>query len=216
MNSNLSTLQFHSPTVPSDSLKDYLQYLQHFNPPVVQAWAADSERDFIESVESALENSIRRIEGMARDFCHSSERQLSLMLSQFMDAGGMPTTAETNHNGHADLSIQHPAGKFGVVLGECKIYAGYQRRCKGCDQLLNRYSSGRSPRGFCLDFFEKPAMYEKMNEVRNEFDTHRPLRQTKPSSDHRIKGCFLTIHLHFTATEIEVLHLCCNVFHPDS
>ena len=216
MNSSVAKFPSSQTAVQNDSLAAYLEYLRQANPQVVRALTAENEMDFVDSVEYALESSIRRIEGMARDFCRASERQLSLMLSQFMDAGGLPTTAETNHNGHADLSIRHPAGKFGIVLGECKLYAGYKKRCEACHQLINRYSSGRSPRGFCLDFFEKPAMYEKMAEVRNEFDTHRPLQQTDRSSEHRIKGSFLTIHIHFTSAKIEVLHLCCNVHHPDA
>jgi hypothetical protein len=34
--------------------------------------------------------------------------------------------------------------------------------------------------------------------------------------DHTIKGAFLTLHNHFTATRVKVLHLGCNIFYPES
>jgi len=95
----------------------------------------------------------------------------------------------------------------GALQGECKIYDGFENHCAGCKQILVRYSSGRSARSFCLDFFHKPDMYEKLMKLREEFDAQRTLDQVDPARDHRITGAFLTAHRHFTAAIIEVLHL---------
>jgi len=59
-------------------------------------------------------------------------------------------------------------------------------------------------------------MYEKLLKLRKEFDSHRPFEQVEDASDHSIKGAFLTLHKHFTAATVEILHLGCNVFHPET
>lgn len=202
---------------PSDSLRDYLEFLRLQNPAVVRAWAAANEASFLDSVEVALDSSIRRIEGMARQLGGSSEKLLSVLLCQFMDAGGLPTSSEANHNGHVDVVIRHPAYRFGEVLGECKIYAGYEKHCEACDQILNRYCSGRCSRCFCIEFFQVKSMYDKMKVVREDMDKHLPHSQSGSARDHSvIKGGFVTVHLHFTSTTVEIVHLCCNTFHPDA
>ena len=102
------------------------------------------------------------------------------------------------------------------MLGECKIYGGFEHHCEGCQQLLTRYSNGRSRRSFCLDFFRKPEMYEKLDKLRRQFESEKPLDQVGLPVDHKIKGAFLTAHRHFSATIIEVLHLGCNLYHPEA
>jgi hypothetical protein len=42
-----------------------------------------------------------------------------------------------------------------------------------------------------------------------------PLDQVDGAADHGIKGAFVTAHRHFTAAIVELLHLGCNVYHPE-
>jgi hypothetical protein len=199
----------------SDRLDAYIAYLASVNPAALQIWAAEDEESFSTAVEGALEHAIAQIEAGARLYSDLGELQLSLFLAQLLVAAGVPTTSEGYHNGHVDLTIRQPLGQPFVILGECKLYRGFQHHRDGCAQLLLRYSSGRWARTFCLDFVQKPGMYEKLSDLRKEFDAQRPLEQIDPARDHRIKGAFLTAHRHVSAAIVEVLHLGCNVFHPD-
>jgi hypothetical protein len=169
---------------------------------------------FYSAVEDAVHLALTQIEAGARLYQPLQERALSLLLAQFLTSSSLPANAETYHNGHVDVIVQHPAALPFAMLGECKIYGGFEHHCEGCEQLLTRYSNGRSRRTFCLDFFRKPEMYEKLQKLREQFENERPLDQVGVPTDHKIKGAFLTAHRHFTATIIEVLHLGCNLYHP--
>ncbi len=199
----------------SDRLDAYFAHIAAVSPPALRAWTATNEAAFCAAVEDAVHAALLQIEAGARQFGGLDERGLSLLLAQLLAAASLPAVAEGYHNGHVDVTVQHPAELPFALLGECKIYGGYKHHCDGCEQLLKRYSSGRSSRAFCLDFFRSPAMYEKLQNLRDEFDAKRPLEQVDDATDHRIKGAFLTAHRHFTATVVELLHLGCNVYHPE-
>ncbi|NLF73978.1 MAG: hypothetical protein GX575_33645 [Candidatus Anammoximicrobium sp.] len=205
------------PTQPTtDGLDAYLSYIRSVNPAGLQVWTSRTELEFCEAVERAVEFGIRDIEEGARVYNKLDEPGLSLMLTKFLECGGIPAIAEGYHNGHVDVTVRHPADIFPKVLGECKKWDGFKYHCQGCDQLLNRYESGRAHRGFCLEFLFVPGMYQKLQDLRAEFDRQQPHEQQKPSAEHWIKGAFVTVHLHFTGTTVEILHLGCNVYHPDS
>ena len=71
--------------------------------------------------------------------------------------------------------------------------------------------TGRELRGFCMDFFAQPGLFEKMQTLRGRLDTDLPLNQRGPSADHRIRGAFVTTHRHGNGSNIEILHLGCGV-----
>jgi hypothetical protein len=199
----------------SDRLDAYFAHVFSKNMPALRVWTATEYGEFCAAVEDAVHMALLEIEAGAREYSVLGERALTLMLAQLLTAASVPAVSEGYHNGHVDVIIRHPAELPLSILGECKIYDGFEYHCKGCEQLLKRYSSGRSPRVLCVDFFRKPAMYEKLDELRAEFDARRPLNQQGGPTTHSIKGAFVTAHIHFTASTVEVLHLGCNVFHPD-
>jgi hypothetical protein len=196
-------------------LDEYFSYIQATNPPALRIWIAEDEDAFCAAVEDAVEHAICEIEAGARLYFDLGEVQLSHFLVQLLSAASIRAVAEGYHNGHVDVTIQQPVGRRFLMLGECKIYNGFEHHRAGCEQLLVRYSSGRSLRTFCLDFFQKPEMYKKLASLRKEFDAQLPLDQVNVARDHRFRGAFLTAHRHTTAAIVEVLHLGCNVFHPE-
>jgi hypothetical protein len=203
-------------TIPnSDRADAYFDYIRATNPPAFQVWLAANESEFQTAVEGALELYVSRLEAGARFYQQLGEIALSFTLSNLFCVGGVPTTSETYHNGHVDIVITHPTLTKLLMLGECKIYGGYGVHLQGCTQLLKRYMSGRAMRGFCLDFFKTPGMYEKLAGLRSGFDTQKPLEQMGVAKAHTIKGAFLTVHVHFTGSQTEILHVGCNVFHPE-
>lgn len=199
----------------SDRLDAYFDYLTAISPPSLRAWTATDEITFCSAVEDAIHLALTQIEAGAKLYHPLQERALSLLLTQFLTSASLPADAEAYHNGHVDVIVKHPASLPFAMLGECKIYGGFEHHCEGCEQLLTRYSNGRSRRTFCLDFFRKPEMYKKLQRLREQFENERPLDQVGVPADHKIKGAFLTAHRHFTATILEVLHLGCNLYHPE-
>src|SRR5205814_2885165 len=121
--------------------------------------------------------SVTQIESGARRCATLDELGLSWLLTQLLSAASIPTEAEGYHNGHVDVTIRHPLGRPFAFLGECKIYRGYEHHCDGCKQLLDRYSSGRFARTFCLEFVRSVGIYEKLQNLRDQFNSQRPLKQ---------------------------------------
>lgn len=200
----------------NDSAASYFEFLRATNPPALRIWMASDESTFCKAVEEAIETNIRKIEAGARRYCTLCEIGLSQLMTDLLSCGGVPAVSEGNHNGHVDILISHPSDKLAKLLCECKKYNGYEVHCDGCNQLLKRYHSGRASRAYCIEFFPTRDMYGKLTKLRRDFDNKTPHEQEEPGRDHWIKGSFVTVHLHFTGTTVEIVHIGCNVYHPDA
>ncbi len=199
----------------TDDFAAYFKYLTAMNPPVMRLWAATDETGFWSAALEAIVHAIRKLEAGARHYRALPEPGLSLLLTQILESGGVPAVSEGYHNGHVDVTIEHPTSRFNSLLGECKIYDGPAHHCQGCDQLVNRYSSGRSNYGFCLEFFLDPDMYGKLQKLRESCDAKRAECQKAETQPHAIKGAFMTASAHSSGTIIIVLHLGCNLYIPN-
>lgn len=197
-----------------DRLSNYVKWLEAVNPAAMQVFIADDEDQFIEAVERLLDEAIVGLESGANLLASMNEPTLSWMLVRLLAAAGTNASTETHHNGHVDVLIEHPRKPTFSCIGECKLHNGYKYHLAGCQQLLDRYSSGRARRGFCLDFFQVAGMYKKLEKLRERFRTDKPLRQQGDPAKHAaIKGAFVSTHLHVTETPVEILHLGCNCYH---
>lgn len=192
------------------SLLRFLGILQAHNPDLMRLAAAQDERAFLLVTEVAVERAIRTIENGAKHYSKLDERGLSRLLADMLNLAGWQATAEREHNGHVDVVVEHMLYRQWKILGECKIYDGYEYHIAGCDQLLG-YLTGREPRSFCLDFFKVPAMFEKLHTIRTRMDAELPLEQVGSSQDHPIGGAFTTVHTHPTKAQVEILHIGCLV-----
>jgi hypothetical protein len=67
-----------------------------------------------------------------------------------------------------------------------------------------------------LEFVAIPDMYGKLSLLRIECDRKLPHGQRAPGTDHPMKGAFVTAHDHFTGSIVEIVHMGCNVYHPDT
>jgi hypothetical protein len=190
--------------------------MQHEDPEDLRLWIADTEAGFYSAVESALHRALVEMESGRKQYMNFSETALSKILCGLLKFARIPTTAEEDSSGHVDVTVKHRKGIF-VMLGECKKYDGFVYHCGGCTQLLRRYTSGRAARTFCLEFFSVPAMYDRMRDLKGDFDRDLPLDQHGVSRDHDdIKGAFVTAHKHSSAATVEVLHVGCNLHYAES
>jgi hypothetical protein len=202
-------------TPTSDRLDAYFDHLKAVSPPSLRLWIAEDEGAFIAAAEDALLDAIVKMEKGARLYARDDERKLSFTLVQLMSSASVPAVAEGYNNGHVDVTITHPAERHFVMLGECKRFDGFQYHCDGCYQLLTRYSAGRASRTFCLEFFQVRGMYAKLEGLQRDFDRDQPHKQKGAAAAHRIKGAFLTTHGHDSGSDVEVLHLGCNLYHAE-
>jgi hypothetical protein len=199
---------------PVNLVREFLKFVDSNIPGASLLYFADNEAQFVKAVDLILDVAIRRLEENAATHRSSDELALSTMLSDLIKYAA-PCGKESYRNGHVDVAIGHPRKEQFQYLGECKIYNGFKRHCGGCDQLLNRYSSGRDVRGFVLEFFNRPGMYKLLGDLKTQFDQKVPLKMKGSSTPHdHIKGAFISLHTHFTQTDVEVLHLGCNLYIP--
>ena len=156
---------------------------------------------------------MKTIENGSKEYSKLNEPGLSHLLADLLNLFGYRSTAETNNNGHVDVVVECAFGRHWKYLGECKIHDGYQHHVDGCQQLLG-YCTGREPRAFCMDFFHKVGVFQKMAKLRADMDKKRPLKQKASGADHSIVGSFLTRHDHASGAVVEILHLGCSVPKP--
>jgi hypothetical protein len=198
------------PVAIDSSLQRLIGLLETHNPNILELLRAETEEAFVEATEDAIDRAIRTIEKGAKEYSRLQEPGLSQLLVDLLNLNGFLATAETNHNGHVDVVVEHAIGRRWKYLGECKVHRGYQYHIDGCEQLLG-YCTGREFRAFCMDFFDKPGVFEKLQKLREDIDAKLPLEQSLPSVDHEIKGAFVTSHRHINGSDVEILHLGCSV-----
>lgn len=196
---------------PDASLERLLGLLEAHNPNLMKLVDARTEKEFVDATEGQLERAVRAIESGARQYAVLDERGLSQLLADFLNQAGFKATAETNVRGHVDVVVQHSLGGEWKYLGECKMHQGFKYHLNGCGQLLG-YCTGRELRAFCLDFFAVAGMFDKLKKLRNRMDIELPMAQSAASANHAINGAFLTIHLHLSGRNVEILHLGCSVW----
>lgn len=195
----------------SDRADEYFGYLRTRNGATLQFWTASSEEEFIEAVDAALANVVAQLESGGKLLRSAEERLLSWTLATYLHAAGINATPEAYHNGHVDITIAHPLIDWLRMLGETKIYRGYSRHIRGCEQLLG-YSSGRQRRAFCLEFFQRPGMYLLLEKLQARIDIEKPLQLVGSWDSGSIQGAFVTRHRHSgSGALVEILHLGCNV-----
>ena len=200
--------------LPGDSLLALVNVVKQQNPELLAMVLAQTESDFFDAAEKAVERAVKLIEAGAKRYGDLDELGLSLMLANLPTQAGLLTEAEGYHNGHVDLRIHHfERGRF-QYLGECKIHDGFKHHCDGCDQVLG-YCSGRDGRVLCLDFFKVAAMFQKLDELRARMNAEKPLQQVARSLDHFIRGAFITEHKHSSGARVQILHLGCNLHVDD-
>src|SRR5687767_5209949 len=122
---------------PDASLERYFGLLEAHNPNLLKLLTAESEAEFIEATEEAIERAITVIESAAKWYSRLQERGLSKLLADLLNCAGFQATAERDINGHVDVVVEHLFGRRWKYLGECKIYDGFQYHIKGCEQLLS-------------------------------------------------------------------------------
>jgi hypothetical protein len=194
------------------SLRSYLRFISSKLPASLPLLFCYNDEQFADYAEDCLVQAMQKLEDGRKHYQRLNEEGLSYTIVMIMRSAGIPARCEEYHGGHVDVTISH--FYLGDYLGECKIYKGPKYHSGGCEQLLNRYMTGRVARGFCLAYFFGPNMQSLIGKIRNYMDVNLPHNQTGPSIECRHKWSFSTTHKHSAGSVVQVVHLGCNLHLP--
>ena len=163
---------------------------------------------FNSAVEDILEEVIHELESSAKEYSALGEDGISSVLVTGVNGrNGVRAFREMNSNGHVDITIKSTLRPTNQLLGEAKIYNGPRYHVEGMDQLLNRYTTGRFPYAFMVEYVRNTAVKTACQKIRDHLDEHRPFAQLCDCKDHQIVWSFCSTHEHKSASKITVLHL---------
>lgn len=196
----------------SDRLERLFQLQIQENPKHIEAFLAKDEDSFFEVLVRMLDEALIELEDDAGKLSLLGEDALSGIVGNHLRTSFILKVSREEHSkGHVDLTVRRTTDGI-KVLGESKIWAGYEYHLKGCNQLLN-YSTGRNKNTFIIEFFKSKDMYKKMEGLREDFHTEKPLNAQKVMDSYPyVKGSFVSVHNHSSGTEVSIAHTCCNIF----
>jgi hypothetical protein len=179
---------------------------------------ATNDDEFNKAFAEIVAEAVGRLEKNSKDYSSFHEDPLT---SIFVDAvngtWALLATREEYSNGHVDITFKAPLCQPPrQALGEAKIFNYYDWHEKGLSQLHNRYSTGRESRGLLLVYVKVDQIKDRMEKLSKEMNEKRPCQQISESTPHTAKWSFVTTHKHTSGEEMEVWHLGCNLYHPES
>lgn len=175
----------------------------------------DDANEFDELFEKHLQVCIERMEAAANHFYPDSEEKLSQILAASLSHPGLNVLLEAYTNGHVDLTIRQESIYGGQVrLAEAKIYKGPDYHTKALEQLIKRYSTGRSPTGYVIEYVKKANIVKLVKGLRTDADSHLPVDQRGKTKDHSIKWAYQSKHEHSSGEILRIVHLNVNLYRP--
>lgn len=202
--------------IERDSLAEMLELLKRKAPELLDIISAESEKEFNTAFDHWLVKAVAGLEKNKVNYCSLDEEPLSAILAQALSMPGLSATCETNSNGHVDITIEaehcHPAR---TKLAEAKVWDGPQYHISGLEQLLG-YTTGRESRGMVISYVKRPNIAGLVAKLREKMNADKPCQQIGDTQDHdnQLRWAFLSSHNHSSGEEIDVSHVCCDLYHP--
>lgn len=190
----------------------WLEELKKVAPHYTRAFTSETREEFIQACEDQLHDVVRRMEGRRATYRKLDERDLSKLLAELI--GPAWASAESDQNGHVDLTLKHPRNLGFVHLTECKIWTGESKHRGGMEQLL-RYATGREGRMLMLSFFIKEQrMVAVLESLHQSLDKGGKPPVIRPCAPHpRLGfGAFISHHEHGSGAPLEITHMGCWLF----
>lgn len=172
----------------------------------------DDTNQFDELLEKHLEVCVERMEAEAHHLNPDCEEKLSAFLAASLSHPGLEVQREAYINGHVDLIIRQ-VGIYGgqVRLAEAKIYKGPSKHADALDQLINRYSTGRSTTGYVIEYFKVGEIKTLVRKLRTIADSNLPVNQKGNTKDHSMKWAYESQHRHSTGEFMRIVHVNVNL-----
>ncbi len=194
------------------SAAELFDRLKRRNPAYLDLATAETEEEFESAFCVLLEHAVHHLEKNKENFEKLDEEGLSGAFAGALSIpGALVVTQEANSNGHVDLTIEAECTPVRIKLGEAKIYSSPSYHIKGIGQLVGRYTTGRETAGLLLNYVRKKNIKGITDKLRAEMDKQRPLNQTAPCANHRLKWSLVTKHKHSSGEILSVAHIGCNL-----
>lgn len=194
-----------------------LRSLLEWFPALRGIWIADDAREFDDLLEQYLEQCVGDMEAEAHHLNPDCEEKLSAYLAARLSHPGLDVRRESYSNGRVDLTIRQVSVTAGQVrLGEAKIYSGPANHTSALEQLVGRYSTGRVPTGYVIEYFKHAGIANLVESLRDYADDKKPLEQVGVTSDHKMRWAYQSQHRHSSAELLRVVHVGVNLYRPDN
>lgn len=176
---------------------------------------ANDEDEFDKLLEQHFEKCVEGMEAEAHHLHPDSEEKLSAFLAASLRHPGLDVRREGYTNGRVDLTIRQE-GLIGgrVRLAEAKIYDGPAYHTKALEQLINRYSTGRAPTGYVIEYFKKAGIATLVKSLRDYADGEKPVQQQGATAAHPMKWAYQSVHQHDSDSSLRVVHINVNLHRP--
>lgn len=173
--------------------------------------------DFDEFLESHFERCVQCLEAEAHHLIPDSEEKLSAFLAARLNIPGLEVIREGYSNGHVDITIKLASTLSPEQrLAEAKIYAGPKYHFKAIEQLISRYSTGRQPVGYIIEYVKQKGIANIVARMRKQSDEDLPVRQEGVTADHSMRWTYVSQHRHSSDELVRVVHININLYRPAS
>jgi hypothetical protein len=175
-------------------------------------FAAKSDREFDAFLDVHFEQCVQRMEAEAHHLASDSEEKLSAFLAAALSIPGLAVVREGYSNGRVDLTIRTESlMSTQQRLAEAKIYGGHAYHAQAITQLLARYSTGRQPTGYVIEYVKKPEIEKIVARLRKQSDTEFPEIQQGLTADHLMRWAYTSNHTHSSGRVVKVVHINVNL-----
>ncbi|MDD5261254.1 MAG: hypothetical protein PHD76_05325 [Methylacidiphilales bacterium] len=197
----------------SNSAELLIERIRRKAPGYLDLLAATTDAEFETAFDEIMGPAVARLEENKRNFENLDENGLTAVLAGYIAVPCLDVVQEKNSNGHVDITIEllesTPVRK---MLGEAKIYNGYEYHIGGLRQLIERYSTGREGRGLLIIYVKKKNIAGLIRNLRQKMDEALPCEQQGNTAEHVHKWSFCSKHAHSSGESLEVGHIGCNLF----
>ncbi len=176
---------------------------------------ADDAQEFDNLLEQYIEQCVQGMEAEAHHLSPDSEEKLSAFLAASLRHPGLDVRREGYTNGRVDLTIRQEGVIAGQVrLAEAKIYDGPAYHSAALEQLINRYSTGRLPTGYVIEYVKRPGIAKLVERLREHADSHKPVQQEGATESHSMTWAYQSQHRHASEELLRVVHVNVNLHRP--
>ena len=184
------------------------------------AWFPEIRRLFDEStaeefdafLDLHFERCIQRMEAEAHHLVSDNEEKLSAFLAAALSMPGLSVVREGYSNGRVDLTIRSESILSPEQrLAEAKVYDGHAYHAQAIHQLMSRYSTGRQPTGYVIEYVKKRGIAAIVTQLRKRADADLPEYQEGSTDGHAMNWAYVSQHRHSSEELLRVVHINVNL-----
>ena len=181
-------------------------------PELRKLFGASTSEEFDAFLDVHFASCIQRMEAEAHHLVEDSEEKLSAFLAAALSMPGLSVVREGYSNGRVDLTIRSESLLSAEQrLAEAKIYDGHAYHTQAIGQLITRYSTGRQPTGYVIEYVKKPGIAKIIKRLRTKADAELPECQEGPTANHDMQWAYVSKHRHSSEELLRVVHVNVNL-----